>query len=333
MLSGNNSILEQATRAKTKNTHANVLEQLQLEASAYTIDKNTGVYSNSLIDYLKSKSIISDISGEEDKWLINVTTLLGSNQPKGNGTYPNDVYVLEKQDSSTGSIVNTKVGTTMPIRIAATNTSQITYIVKYYENANSEELILGNLFDSDIQVEVDESEKLKAYFNSADSYDSNDDYKDNDTIGVKISDLVFLFNSSSENEFNYYWLYNGFVYKVIEEEVNGVATITNVNKVNTDLNLNRFGEYTVNGDKVLVDSNKNVYTKEDSNNPTVGHYNNIELEAEYYYTNSEGDIDYEKPFIGYIVHEGNGSLAEPYSVGYNYINGNIVEKVEFGGVA
>lgn len=189
------------------------------------------------------------------------------------------------------------------------------------------------MFDNDLQVELDESEKLKAYFNSADSYDSNDDYKDNDTIGVKISDLVFLFDSFSENEFNHYWLYNGFVYKVIEEEVNGVATITNVIKVNTDLNLNKFGEYIVDGDKVLVDSNKNVYTKEDSNNPTVGHYNNIELEAQYYYTNSEGDIDYEKPFIGYIVHEGKGTPSEPYNIVYYDINGNIVENVVQGDIS
>lgn len=122
---------------------------MQLEASAYTVDKTTGKYSNSLIDYLKSKSIISDISGEENKWLINVTTLLGSNQSMGKGTYPNDVYVLEKQSTSTGSIVNTKVATTMPIKIAATTASQITYNVKYYGNNASENLTLGNLIDSD----------------------------------------------------------------------------------------------------------------------------------------------------------------------------------------
>ena len=97
MLSGDNSILQQTTNARTRTIHANVLEQMQLEASAYTVAKTTENYSNSLIDYLKSKSIISDISGEEDKWLINVTTLLGSNQSMGKGTYPNDVYVLEKK--------------------------------------------------------------------------------------------------------------------------------------------------------------------------------------------------------------------------------------------
>lgn len=149
MLSGDNGILQQTTNARTRTIHANVLEQMQLEASAYTIDKTNGTYSNSLIDYLKSKSIISDISGEEDKWLINVTTLLGSNQSMGKGTYPNDVYILEKQSTSTGSIVNTKVATIMPIKIATTTTSQVTYNVKYYGNNTNENLTLGNLVDVD----------------------------------------------------------------------------------------------------------------------------------------------------------------------------------------
>ena len=64
MLSGDNGILQQTTTARTRTIHANVLEQMQLEASAYTVDKTTGKFSDSLIDYLKSKSIISDITGE-----------------------------------------------------------------------------------------------------------------------------------------------------------------------------------------------------------------------------------------------------------------------------
>ena len=148
MLSGNNNVLQQSTSARTKTIHANVLEQMQLETSAYIVDKNVGKYSNNLIDYLKEKSVISDISGEEDKWLINVTTLLGSNQSIGKGTYPNDVYVLEKQDASTGSIVNTKVATTTPVKIASKTISKIIYKVVYYENSTSENLILGNIVDT-----------------------------------------------------------------------------------------------------------------------------------------------------------------------------------------
>lgn len=161
MLSGDNGILQQTTNARTRTIHANVLEQMQLEASAYTVDKSTGKYSDSLINYLKSKSIISDISGEEDKWLINVTTLLGSNQSMGKGTYPNDVYVLEKQSTSTGSIVNTKVATTMPIKIAATKTNQETYIVTYYKYSAIEKLELGNIVVSGNMQGKKENETVK----------------------------------------------------------------------------------------------------------------------------------------------------------------------------
>ena len=184
MLSGDNGILQQTTNAKTRTIHANVLEQMQLEASAYTVDKTTGTYSNSLIDYLKSKLIISDISGEEAKWLINVTTLLGSNQSMGKGTYPNDVYVLEKQDTSTGCIVNTKVATIMPIRIAATSTSKVTYKVVYYENDTSENLTLGSLFDNNTTVATvtDYSDAIKTYINDNNSYNEDGDYVENNNI-------------------------------------------------------------------------------------------------------------------------------------------------------
>lgn len=203
MLSGENGILQQTTIARTRTIHANVLEQMQLEASAYKVDKTTGTYSNSLIDYLKSKSIISNISGEEDKWLINITTLLGSNQSMGKGTYPNDVYVLEKQATSTSSIVNTKVATTMPIKIAATSTNQVTYKIIYYGNGTN--LInLGALTDE--------------------SSDNNNDLAKiaNDLTGMGAIDFVddFLKNTNDyiymgvDTDNGYVVLYNNKRYKL-----------------------------------------------------------------------------------------------------------------------
>ena len=200
MITGNNSILDQATSASRETTHANVYEQMQLEASVYTVDKSTGKQSNSLIDYLKSKSIISDILGEENKWLINVTTLLGSNQSIGKGTYPNDVYVLEKQATSTGSIVNTKVATTIPIRIASTNTKSVTYKITYYGNTASENITLGNLTDknSDVATVIDYSDTLKSYLNDNNSYDEG---------GRKISNNGI----NPENDFGYYFGFDNII--------------------------------------------------------------------------------------------------------------------------
>ena len=200
MLSGDNGILQQTTNARTRTIHANVLEQMQLEASAYTVDKTTGKYSNSLIDYLKLKSIISDISGEEDKWLINVTTLLGSSQSMGTGTYPNDVYVLEKQATSTGSIVNTKVATTIPIRIATTNTNSVTYKITYYGNTTSENMTLGNITDknSDVATVIDYSDTLKTYLNDSNSYDEH---------GLMVSNKGI----DPDNDFGYYFGFDNII--------------------------------------------------------------------------------------------------------------------------
>ena len=222
MLSGDNGILQQTTNARTKTIHASVLEQMQLEASAYTVDKTTGKYSNSLIDYLKSKLIISDISGEEDKWLINVTTLLGSNQSMGKGTYPNDVYILEKQDTSTGSVVNTKVATTTPIRIAATSTSQVTYKVVYYGNDTSESINLGTLTDENKSNNNDLAKLTTDFKNMDEGEFSYVLFSENDYEIMTITDY-------DENDMRYYYIkYNGTRYKITIDNSGESSLVSNV---------------------------------------------------------------------------------------------------------
>lgn len=86
-LSGENGILKQATNANTKTAHANVMEQLQLEADTYIIDKSTGEISSTLIGYLQSKQIIGDEIGEDSgEYQINVTKLLSTAPKYGKGT-------------------------------------------------------------------------------------------------------------------------------------------------------------------------------------------------------------------------------------------------------
>ena len=158
MLTGDNAILNRATNARTQTIHANVYEQLQIEALAYLTDKTTSKTSSTLIEYLQSKSIIENEIGENTgKYQINVTALLGSKQSLGNGDATvelKDVYMLEKQNPQEGSIVNTKVATTTPIQIAATSTNQITYKVEYYGNGASEFSTLGSLIDSNASSDI-----------------------------------------------------------------------------------------------------------------------------------------------------------------------------------
>lgn len=299
MLSGDNGILQQTTTARTRTIHANVLEQMQLEASAYTVDKTTGNYSNSLIDYLKSKSIISDISGEEDKWLINVTTLLGSNQSMGNGTYPNDVYVLEKQDTSTGSISNKKIATLTPIKISVTNTNENTYIIKYYEKATIENLTLGYLYvdgKTNSISSTDDLDKLKTFY-IGNNYPDVGGYQEN----ISGNKAIFLFKS----EKNEYIQYNNKVYKITYDgekvqapfgEVWRPTNATDVLLVD-GVNLDNFDEIEIDGTTVLC-------TPSTPENPVHSEYSYVTPENSEYYYYTDGNIDRSKPFTGYIVDGG-----------------------------
>ena len=145
MITGNNSILDQATSASRETTHANVYEQLQLKAAEYYLGKNSGdVTEGTLIAYLQSgsKPIISEELGEgSGKYQIYVENLLGTTPTYGKGTASGsdtstykDVYILEKVESPEGaSINNTKIASTKPIRIAANSQESgqsINYTVK-----------------------------------------------------------------------------------------------------------------------------------------------------------------------------------------------------------
>ena len=164
MLTGENGILSRSAQASKETVHANVYEQLQLKAADYFVEKNLGnTTEQTLIEHLQkdSNKIIGEELGEgSGKYQINVENLLGTKQKYGNGTATGsdtstykDVYMLERveteepEDPESGSIVNTKVASTKPIKIASTSTNQVTYIVKYYGNTTSEDLTLGNFVD------------------------------------------------------------------------------------------------------------------------------------------------------------------------------------------
>ena len=160
MLSGDNGILKQATKASTKTIHANVYEAIQLEYTNYIAEKETNRTKLSLIEYLQEKDIIGDEL--DGKWQINVIKLLGSKQKYGNGDATKelkDVYMLEEQSINTGSIVNTRVATTVPIKLSKVSTNEITYKVEYYGNNDIENITFASLVDTKIQDENEVSDK------------------------------------------------------------------------------------------------------------------------------------------------------------------------------
>ena len=291
MLSGDNGLLNRTTEARSKTIHANVYDQLQLEELAYLSDKTTSKTSSTLIEYLQSKSIIGNEIGEDTgKYQVNVTALLGSRQSLGNGNATvelKDVYMLEKQSTSTGNIVNTKVATTTPIKIAATSTTQITYKVLYYGNGISETLTLGNLSNDDNTTVVasDESTKLYEFYKT-----KNFEFVETtQSIDGKNSEYIF----SNFEAYCDYVLYNGKMYKVSYESTN--ITVTSVELASGNFDSNTFGEYTIDGKKVLVTPS------------TSDHLVHTSYEGpDTYYKYNETTEEYDIPFTGYCASDSDG---------------------------
>ena len=258
MLTGDNALLNKTTEAKNKTKHANIYEQLQLEELAYLSDKTKSKNSSTLIEYLQSKSIIGNEIGEDTgKYQINVTALLGSRQSLGNGDATvelKDVYMLEKQSTSTGSIVNTKVATITPIKIAATPTTQITYKVVYYGNGTSENLILGSLTDSDDSnntpvAKTDDSSKLTEYFSKGpDVFAGPGSFQNVAPITDATEKLKYITEKYiTEGECYLIVQYGDSLYKIsiVEDPWSATATMM-------DIDLTKFGEQSIDGKKVLV---------------------------------------------------------------------------------
>ena len=174
MLSGDNSILQRATEANTKTAHSAIYEGIQLEYLGYLTDKKAGKMTQGLVEYLQEKGIIqSEYQEGTGKYQINVQNLIGTSK-YGKGNASNglvDVYMLEKQETTTGRIESIKIATTTPIKIATTTNSNETYKVVYYgaEGENSK-VELGSITDTNTSSGTDNSEAVIAYYNADGNY-------------------------------------------------------------------------------------------------------------------------------------------------------------------
>ena len=242
MLTGNNNILNQAANASRENVHANVYEQLQLKAAEYYLGNNSGDATiGSLIEYLQSGSnpIISAELGEEGsgKYQIFVENLLGTAQKYGKGTASGsdtstykDVYMLEKIETSTGSIGNVRVATTKPIKIASSGQSK-NYAVKYYgtETGSTNVKIIGNIGDTE-GVSLSDIDKLKMYFNGNTYEDvheviqlEDNQYevgKDNAQLGIQGKDLRLILHGDYNEDEKYFYEYIKYKTKIYKVKVN-----------------------------------------------------------------------------------------------------------------
>ena len=125
-----------------------MVEKMQLEANSYIINQSIEEDSSELIEYLQSKQIIGDEIGEgSGEYQINIEKLLGTPRKYGKGiateTEKKDVYMLEKENTSTGSLKNVKFASITPIEIATTD-NIVTYKIAYYGNDGGK-ISLGDL--------------------------------------------------------------------------------------------------------------------------------------------------------------------------------------------
>ena len=164
MLRTDNGILKQSRNAKNETIHSNVVEQLNIEAMNYAIDKTTDNTKKDLITYLKEdRHVLKEIDGETEKWQVDVNALLGSGQTMGIGNASvelKDVYILEVS-TVTGMIENMKIASTKPFRVATKISVPKTYNVIYYGTSSvsggaaveGQRLEIGNVEDSE-EIEV-----------------------------------------------------------------------------------------------------------------------------------------------------------------------------------
>lgn len=253
-LTGENGILNQATSAQTKTIHSNILESLQLEQAKYIMDKNTGATTLNLIGYLQNKAIIGE-EIEEGKWQINVKTLLGSKQKLGNGDYKTDgtdVYMLEKQSTTTGKLQNTKIASTTPIKIARTTDNKEQYKVVYYGNSISDNLTLGNIVDTN-SVESNDLAKLINYFVNKGFDEIEWDMNKGDLLELDDGTVVTYIDYSEKNEYDYIQ-YNDKIYALICGETSYVGV------QETSVDLSTVGEKELDdGIKILVTADNRLH--------------------------------------------------------------------------
>ncbi len=189
MLAGDNGIIEQAKKAKIETTHRGIYEAIELKATEYATEKQTGKYTKTLIDYLTEKEIISIKEGI-DGYIINVEKLMGEKMIYGNGKDGlKDVYKLEKvvEEGVTGKTRMAALVShpnSMPWIPSIAATSGGTYNVVYYGKNISEDVQLGKLVDGSGQ-EVTEQEKIEDMYYLEGSY--NRESGKIETITLKFS--------------------------------------------------------------------------------------------------------------------------------------------------
>ncbi len=132
---GKNGIINSTERTKIDHVHHSVWEAMDMEYSAFCIDRSKKKVG--FIEYLQEKQIIG-LEKIDAGYVINTENLLGKKASLGNGTDGrNDVYKLEEITEETAK--TTKLASVVgKIKLADEDETQ--YRVKYYGESGNREL-------------------------------------------------------------------------------------------------------------------------------------------------------------------------------------------------
>ena len=245
-------LISKTNTARTETLHANVYEQLLFAQLKFMADNATLSSSQSLIEYLQERSIIGEEIGENTgKYQVNVEALFGSKQSLGNGNATvelKDVYMLERESISTGSISSTKIASTKPVKIAAANEQKETYRVVYYGESGTIELELGKITvdpKTNNSLAEDYSDILFSF------------YEDKTWQEVENTNMIQGYKAdcfmSGDEEENYpsYIVYRNGIYKVTYSDANQ-EVVGGVTKENSNVDFTTFGAYSFKGLDILI---------------------------------------------------------------------------------
>lgn len=294
MLTGNNGILNRADDAITNTTHKSLYEAIQLEYIAFYTEKQTGKTTKEFIEYFLEKNIIeSEYQEGTEKYQIKEENLIGTAKyGKGNAKIDGlvDVYMLEKQTTSTGKIKNTKIASTKPIKIAETSSNNDIYEVVYYgTSGESSKVEIGSIT---LPI-TDNAKEVLAYYNADENYNP-ETWGDN----CEINPEKLTFIGLDEGDTGYYRYTDGKIYKITtywnDEKNRPIATIAEQANLDSEIT-------TINGKKQIqthfgtfTEDNERFYYDEENNKYKI--YNSFD--CHYYYYDDVGKFLFvEETFI------------------------------------
>ncbi len=148
-------MLTKAEEAREANSHAQVKDELQLEMHNYEIEKRTKNANLTLIEHLKNAGFIK---GVDDYYVVQVDKVGNPALGKGTDRTTGDVYVIEKENSTTGNI--TKLATVQEsdvkqiTKVADESMESEDWVLRYYKTSSDVKTLLN--LTSTVSLEDDD---------------------------------------------------------------------------------------------------------------------------------------------------------------------------------